>query len=122
MGLNPKEANDERLNDEVLELVREYAHKDGVIAIGEIGFDDMTPTEERIFQEQIQIAIDADLPILIHTPHRDKLGGTKRSLDIVKESGIEPSRVLIDHNNEMTIPIVKGTGCVADLVFIPTPK
>ena len=36
MGLNPKEANDERVNDEVLGLVREYARKDGVIAIGEI--------------------------------------------------------------------------------------
>ena len=122
MGLNPKEANDDRINDDVVELVREYVHRDGVIAVGEIGYDDMTPTEERIFMAQIEIAIEADLPILIHTPHRDKLGGTKRSLDVVRESGIEPSRVLIDHNNEITIPWVKDTGCVAGFSIYPNTK
>ena len=122
MGLNPKEANDERLNDEVLALVREYARKEGVIAIGEIGYDDMTATEERIFQEQVQIAIDTDLPVLIHTPHRDKLGGTKRSIDVVRESGIAPERVLVDHNNELTIPFVKDAGCVAGFSIYPNTK
>lgn len=122
MGLNPKEANDQRFNDDVLALVREYAKKDGVIAIGEIGFDDMTPTEERMFFEQIEIAKENGLPILIHTPHRDKLGGTKRSLEVVKESGIDPNMVLIDHNNEMTIPWVKDTGCHAGFSIYPNTK
>jgi len=122
MGLNPKEANDERLNDDVVELVREYVHKDGVIAVGEIGYDDITPTEERIFQAQIQIAIDANKPILIHTPHRDKTGGVKRTLDVVRESGIEPSMVLVDHNTEMTIPMVKETGYYAGFSIYPNTK
>ena len=122
MGLNPKEANDDRLNDDVLELVKEYVHKDGVVAVGEIGYDDITPTEERIFQAQIQIAIDANKPILIHTPHRDKTGGVQRTLDVVRESGIEPSMVLVDHNTEMTIPMVKGTGYYAGFSIYPNTK
>ncbi len=122
MGLNPKEANDDRLNDDVVALVREYVHKEGVIAVGEIGYDDITPTEERIFQEQIQIAIDANKPILIHTPHRDKTGGVKRTLDVVRESGIEPSMVLVDHNTEMTIPMVKETGYYAGFSIYPNTK
>jgi len=122
MGLNPKEANDERLNDAVLELVREYATKEGVIAIGEIGYDDMTPVEERIFQAQIEIAMEVGKPILIHTPHRDKTGGVKRTLDVVRESGIEPSMVLVDHNTEMTIPMVKGTGYYAGFSIYPNTK
>ncbi len=122
MGLNPKEANDDRLNDDVLALVREYVHKDGVIAVGEIGYDDITPTEERILQEQIQIAIEARKPILIHTPHRDKTGGVKRTLDVVRESGIEPSMVLVDHNTEMTIPMVKETGYYAGFSIYPNTK
>ncbi|MEZ4436416.1 MAG: TatD family hydrolase [bacterium] len=122
MGLNPKEANDERLNDEVIALVREYATKEGVIAIGEIGYDDMTPTEERIFQAQIEIAIEVGKPILIHTPHRDKTGGVKRTLDVVRESGIEPSMVLVDHNTEMTIPMVKDTGYYAGFSIYPNTK
>ena len=42
MALNPKEANDDRLNQSVLDLVREYVKKEGVVGVGEIGFDDMT--------------------------------------------------------------------------------
>lgn len=122
MGLNPKEANDTRFNDEVVELVREYVHRDGVIAVGEIGYDDMTATEERIFQAQIEIAIAAKKPILIHTPHRDKTGGVKRTLDVVRESGIEPSMVLVDHNTEMTIPMVKETGYYAGFSIYPNTK
>lgn len=122
MGLNPKEANDDRLNDDVLELVREYVHREGVIGVGEIGYDDMTATEERIFQAQIQIAIAAKKPILIHTPHRDKTGGVKRTLDVVRESGIEPSMVLVDHNTEMTIGMVKETGYYAGFSIYPNTK
>lgn len=122
MGLNPKEANDTRFNDEVVELVREYVHREGVIAVGEIGYDDMTPTEERIFQAQIEIAIAAKKPILIHTPHRDKTGGVKRTLDVVRESGIEPSMVLVDHNTEMTIAMVKETGYYAGFSIYPNTK
>jgi uncharacterized protein len=122
MGLNPKEANDVRLAEDVIELVKDYVHKDGVIAVGEIGYDDMTAHEERFLLEQIQIAIDAKLPILIHTPHRDKLGGTQRTLDLVRESGAEPHMVLVDHNNEMTTAMVKDSGCVAGYSIYPGTK
>ncbi|RMG17410.1 MAG: hydrolase TatD [Planctomycetota bacterium] len=122
MALNPKEANDERLNRDVVELVREYVHKEGVVAVGEIGFDDMTAREERVFAEQIQIAIDAELPILIHTPHRDKKKGTVRSLEVVRAAGIPEERVLVDHNNEETIPLVKETGCWAGFSIYPNTK
>ena len=122
MGLNPKEANDDRLNQGVLELLEDYVNREGVIAIGEIGYDDMTPTEERVFMAQIELAIKHDLPILIHTPHRDKLDGVKRTLDVVKESGIEPGRVLVDHNNELTIPLVRDTGHAAGFSIYPNTK
>ena len=42
MALNPKEANNPRLADGVLELLPRYLEKDGVVAVGEIGYDDMT--------------------------------------------------------------------------------
>src|SRR5688572_27197846 len=41
LALNPKEANDPRLVDGVLELLPRYLAKDGVVAVGEIGFDDV---------------------------------------------------------------------------------
>ena len=122
MGLNPKEANDDRINQGVFELLEDYVNREGVIAVGEIGYDDMTKTEEKYFMAQIELAIKHDLPILIHTPHRDKLDGVIRTLDVVKESGIKPERVLVDHNNELTIPLVRDTGHVAGFSIYPNTK
>ena len=46
IGLNSKEANNEALAEEVLNLVPRFALKEGVVAIGEIGFDEITAAEE----------------------------------------------------------------------------
>jgi predicted metal-dependent TIM-barrel fold hydrolase len=122
MGLNPKEANNSRLADGVMELLRLYVEKDGVVAVGEIGYDDVTPAEEKYFAAQIELAKDAGLPILIHTPHRDKKRGTERTLSLVKESGISPALTLIDHNNEETIKSVLDSGCWAGHSIYPNTK
>ena len=47
IGLNPKEANDDALRREVLALLPRFLAKDGVVAVGEIGFDAMTPRRGR---------------------------------------------------------------------------
>jgi uncharacterized protein len=122
MGLNPKEANNARVADGVLELLRLYVEKDGVVAVGEIGYDDVTPTEEKYFAAQIELAKDAGLPILIHTPHRDKKRGTERTLALVKESGIAPELTLVDHNNEETLASVLDSGCWAGHSIYPATK
>lgn len=122
MGLNPKEANNTRIADGVMELLRLYVEKDGVVAVGEIGYDDVTPIEEKYFKAQIELAKDAGLPILIHTPHRDKKRGTERTLALVKESGIAPELVLVDHNNEETLAGVLDSGCWAGHSIYPATK
>ena len=45
IALNPKEANDPRCRP-VLDLLPRYLDKDGVVAVGEIGYDSMTPDED----------------------------------------------------------------------------
>jgi uncharacterized protein len=122
MGLNPKEANNARVADGVMELLRLYVEKDGVVAVGEIGYDDVTPVEEKYFAAQIELAKEAGLPILIHTPHRDKKRGTERTLSLVKESGIAPELTLIDHNNEETLASVLDSGCWAGHSIYPATK
>ena len=85
MGLNPKEANNPRIAQGVLDLLPRYLEKDNVVAVGEIGYDDQTQAEERIFAAQIELAKTHALPVLVHTPHRDKKRGTERSIALVKE-------------------------------------
>ena len=122
LALNPKEANDERLAGPVLELLPRFLEKDGVVGVGEIGYDDVTPAEEKAFAAQLALAKERRLPALVHTPHRDKKRGTERSLALVREAGIDESLVLIDHNNEETLPLVKQTGCWAGHSIYPDTK
>ena len=111
ISINPKEANDVRLAEEVMMIIPRYLDKDGVVAVGEIGFDDVTPAEERFFAEQLELAKSHRLPALVHTPHRDKKAGTERSLALVREIGIDEGMVVIDHLTEQTLPLVVDTGC-----------
>jgi uncharacterized protein len=122
MGMNPKEANQTELADAVLALLPTYLEKEGVVGVGEIGYDDMTPGEDRVFRRQIELAIDADLPILIHTPHRDKLRGTERTIAVLKEMGARPEHVLIDHNTEETLPLTLDGGYWAGHSIYPKTK
>ena len=122
LSVNPKEANSPSIAQGVLEILPRYLEKDGVVAVGEIGFDDQTDTEEHFFTEQLKLAMEFDLPVLIHTPHRDKKRGTERSLELVRKVGFPEQLVLIDHNNEETLPIVLKTNCWAGHSIYPYTK
>jgi uncharacterized protein len=122
LALNPKEANNPRVAPGVLELLPRYLEKDRVVAVGEIGFDDATAEEEKYFARQLELAMQFALPVLIHTPHRDKKRGTERSLALVRELKFPEERALIDHNNEETLPLVLQTGCWAGHSIYPDTK
>jgi len=122
IALNPKEANDDRVNDAVLEILPRYLEKDGVVAVGEVGFDDRTPAEERCFRAQIELAREHDLPLLVHLPHRDKVKGVERTLAIVAEMAVAPGRVLIDHNTEETVALVVESGHYVGFSIYPDTK
>ncbi|MDR9894977.1 TatD family hydrolase [Aetokthonos hydrillicola Thurmond2011] len=122
IGLNPKEANNEALAEDVMELLPLYASKEGVVAIGEIGYDDMTPAEDKYFRRQIELARLLDSIVLIHTPHRNKKAGTSRSMDVCIEHGLSPSRVIVDHNNEETVKEVLERGFWAAFTIYPHTK
>jgi uncharacterized protein len=121
IALNPKEANDPRLR-EVLDELPHYLEKDGVVAVGEVGYDSMTPEEDEVFAAQLALAVEHELPVLVHTPHRDKPAGTRRTLDVVRESGIDPGMVLVDHLNELTAPMVADSGCWMAFSVYPDTK
>ncbi|VVJ20498.1 FIG00567468: TatD-related DNase [Amycolatopsis camponoti] len=121
IALNPKEANDPRCAP-VLDLLPRYLEKDGVVAVGEIGYDSMTAEEDKAFAAQLALAIDHELPAMVHTPHRDKAAGTERSIAVVRESGIAPERVVLDHLNEMTVAMVKESGSWMGFSIYPDTK
>ncbi|MFD9907415.1 TatD family hydrolase [Streptomyces sp. NPDC059063] len=121
IALNPKEANDPRCTP-VLDLLPRYLVKDNVVAVGEVGYDSMTPAEDAALAAQLELAADHELPALVHTPHRDKLTGLRRTLDVVQESALAVDHVLIDHLNETTVKEAKDAGCWLGFSVYPDTK
>lgn len=122
IGLNSKEANNEELAEGVMEILPRFALKEGVVAIGEIGYDEQTALEDRYFRAQLELAKELGLPVMIHTPHRDKKRGTSRSMDVCEEHGMDPGKVVIDHNNEETVAETLQRGFWAAFSIYPSTK
>jgi predicted metal-dependent TIM-barrel fold hydrolase len=122
VGLNSKEANNQALAEAVMDILPAFAGKEGVVAIGEIGYDDQTALEDHYLRAQIELARTLDLPIMIHTPHRDKKHGTTRTMDVLIEHEFDPGRCIIDHNNEETVREVLERGFWAAFSIYPGTK
>ncbi|MBA4853400.1 TatD family hydrolase [Emticicia sp. BO119] len=122
IGLNSREANNESLADQVMELLPIFIYKEGVVGVGEIGFDDQTSAEEKYYRLQLELAKEANLPVQVHTPHRDKKKGTELSMSIALEHGLDPGMVIIDHNNEETVESVLEKGFWAAFTIYPFTK
>ena len=122
IGLNSKEANNQELAEKVMDLLPLYVLKENVVAIGEIGYDDQTDAEDKFFRAQIELAKEVDLPIMIHTPHRDKKNGTIRTMDVLEEHGFDPTKVVVDHNNEETVQEVLDRGYWTAFTIYPKTK
>jgi uncharacterized protein len=122
IGLNAKEANNAALAEEVIALLPRFLLKEGVVALGEIGFDDQTPAEDKCYRVQLDMAKELDMVVMVHTPHRDKKTGTIRSMEIALEHGLAPGRVIIDHNNEETVEDVLNRGFWSAFTLYPHTK
>lgn len=122
--INPKEAEDTKLADDVLALIPQFLDRPNVLGIGEIGLNKNTRNELQILEKHIDLAARHNQLILVHTPHlEDKLKGTRLILDAIKaDSRIDPARVIIDHVEEHTAPLVLDMGFWAGITLYPESK
>lgn len=122
--INPKEADDAGFAREVMQIIPQFIDAKNVLGIGEIGLNKNTRNELAIFEEHVQLAVDYDLPILIHTPHlEDKLKGTRLTLDsLANFPQIDRHRVIIDHVEEHTVEMVLDAGYWAGMTLYPDSK
>jgi len=122
--LNPKEAEDLSLSEEVLALIPSFLDRPNVMGIGEIGLNKNSRNEVSIFEKHVDLAVRHDQMMLIHTPHlEDKWKGTHLIVDILKNhSGVKPGRVIIDHVEEHTVEYVLDAGFWAGITLYPLSK
>ena len=106
VGVHPH--NVKTLTDEDLSVIKLYAKKNKVQAIGEIGLDfhyDFSPRDlqRKWFKAQLEIAKDLDMPVIIHSRE-----ASQECFDIIKESGIRKGDIhCYSGNVEMALEYVK---------------
>lgn len=123
VAVNPKEAENPPLSREVMRHMPRFFEKPTVLGVGEIGFHKTTTNEEAIFEEQLEMAIQHNQLVLIHTPHlQDKVRGTRRTLDILRNANISPERVWVDHVEEHTIREPLEAGYWVGFTLYPITK
>jgi predicted metal-dependent TIM-barrel fold hydrolase len=82
----------------------------------------MTPEEDEVLEFHLDLAKRHGLPVVVHTPHRDKKHGTRRTLEVIAHSGIAPELVVLDHLNEVTVDLVADSGCWMGFSIYPDTK
>lgn len=108
VGIHPHSAKD--VDESTLEILKSFASREKVVAIGEIGLDyhyDNSPRDDqkKWFREQLKLAKEVDLPVVIHT--RD---AAQETFDILKEAQDGNLRGVLhcySGSPEMTLEYVK---------------
>lgn len=122
--INPKESEDLRLAEEVLEIIPHFLDRPNVLGVGEIGLNKNSRNEIRVLERHVDLAAQHGQLILVHTPHlEDKFKGTRLILDVLKnDTRIRPERVIIDHVEEHTVRMVLEAGMWAGMTLYPESK
>ena len=122
--MNPKEADDVEFSKEVISFVPEFLGRPTVLGVGEIGLNKNTANEMQVFEMQVELAVERDQLIWIHTPHlHDKLRGTRMMLDCLRaHGGVDPERICFDHSEEHTIGLIRDAGFWASMTIYPITK
>ena len=89
-----------------------------IVAIGEIGLEDLTENEYRIFKKQLDIAEETKTNVIIHTPRKNKSRVLDEILNILPQH-ISPEYVIIDHINANVVENVINTDYTLGLTVQP---
>jgi uncharacterized protein len=130
ISVNPKEAAERPLAIDAVEAMvkKGYLERDRVVAVGEIGYDQINELEEEIFIKQLDIASERDMLMTIHLPHKNKLKGIQsieRIMNVNSASNkvkYNSRKMLVDHNVEETIEKTLEMGMWAGLSVYPVTK
>ncbi|MCY2925893.1 MAG: TatD family hydrolase, partial [Planctomycetota bacterium] len=123
VSCNPKEAEDRRLVDEVLAGMGEYLDHERCVALGEIGFNNITDNEEYAFRRQLEMAADRGMLVIVHLPHVNKPAGIARVIACLRDLRLDERKIYLDHNTEDTIDVALGeTDCWCGMTVYPISK
>ena len=116
LGIHPTNTT---IDGEIIyEQLYKWIENEDIIAIGEIGLEDLTEDEYRIFKKQLDIAEETKSNVIIHTPRKNKSEVLDEILDILPQH-ISPEYVVIDHINQNVVDKVISTDYTLGLTVQP---
>jgi predicted metal-dependent TIM-barrel fold hydrolase len=86
-----------------------------VAALGAVGLAEGGEHEERVLSRQLELARELRLPVVVETPWRAKERTTRRVLALLRESELEPGKVLVAGADARTVRAVRAWGYLAGL-------
>ena len=116
LGIHP--TNTEINPELIYENLYQWIENRQIVAIGEIGLEDLTENEFAIFKKQLDIADETNSKVIIHTPRKNKAEVLKEILDIVPQH-LNENQAVIDHINHDTIDEVIDKGYMIGLTVQP---
>lgn len=116
LGIHPSNSY---LNPELIyENLYKWIENNEIVAIGEIGLEDLTENEIDIFKKQLDIAQETKTKAIVHTPRKNKAEVLKKINEIIPEH-IDEELVVIDHINPTVIEDVIDTDYTIGLTVQP---
>ena len=94
VGIHPRSISSDY--EVVFDKLPELLDNENVVAIGEIGLENASELEIKIFKQQLQLAQDLGMKVIIHTPRTNKKEVTEITASVI-EDNIDTSLVQIDH-------------------------
>ncbi len=126
IAMNPKEAENLDLAMEVVDGIEPYLEHPRCVALGEVGFNLISPNEERVLMAQLELAKKHNMLVLVHSPHDtptvSKKKGIERTIAILRELNYDNERILMDHNTEETMSLTRNADLWAGLSVYPYSK
>lgn len=116
LGIHP--TNSKMTHEMIFDELYNWIESNQIVAIGEIGLEDLTSNELEIFKKQLDIASETDTKVIIHTPRKNKKEVLKVIRDIIPQH-IDESQAVIDHINPQVIDDAIDTDCMLGLTVQP---
>ncbi|MGQ9760123.1 MAG: TatD family hydrolase [Candidatus Methanomethylicaceae archaeon] len=118
VGIHPRaipEEGTKSLLDHILALF----DNEKASALGEVGLETGSVEERDVLIQQIRIANEYPVPMIIHTPRNNKPKILEKLLSIIDSENVDPARVIIDHLTPDLVEKVRSAGANAGLTVQP---
>ncbi len=101
-------------------ILKEYLKNEIVVGVGEIGLEKCTKEEIEVFEKQLMLSKELEMPAVIHTPRKNKLETTKTILEIIDSLNFKnTNNLIIEHCTKETVPIVHDMNTYMGLTVQP---